>query len=135
MAGPLLTLVLAAAVSPPAAVDGRLQVTLVAAEPDIVTPIGLAVDARGRLYAVESHTHFPPDGYKGPGHDLIKVFADADGDGRYEKRWTFAEGLRKTMQIAFAPDGRLYAAQRDRVIAFEDTDGDGRADRQSVILR
>ena len=36
--------------------DAQLKLTLFAAEPDILTPIGLAIDKRGRLFVVESHT-------------------------------------------------------------------------------
>ena len=46
--------------------DDRLQIQLVAAEPDVVTPTGIAVDDKGRVLVIESHTHFRPEGYNGP---------------------------------------------------------------------
>ncbi len=49
--------------------DPRLVVELVATEPDIVTPCGLAVDQRGRVLVVESHSHFRPTDYAGPPTD------------------------------------------------------------------
>src|SRR5262249_35709010 len=66
----------------PHAQDARLEVTLFAASPDIVHPIGVAFDRRGRLLVIESHTHFRPEGYKGPQHDRIRILEDTDGDGR-----------------------------------------------------
>ncbi len=52
--------------APPRPLDSRLIFELIAAEPEIVTPTGLAIDHRGRILVVESHTHFRPEGYKGP---------------------------------------------------------------------
>src|ERR1700674_3580618 len=53
----------------PRAHDPALEVELFAAAPDIVHPIGVAFDQRGRLLVIESHTHFRPKDYKGPAHD------------------------------------------------------------------
>jgi len=44
----------------PRAHDPRLIVELFAASPDIVHPIGVAFDRKGRMLVIESHTHFPP---------------------------------------------------------------------------
>src|SRR5687768_6652966 len=70
--------VLAADIAPPKVLDDRLQLQLVAAEPDVVTPTGLAVDERGQVLVIESHTHFRPEGYKGPKHDRILIMDDFD---------------------------------------------------------
>src|SRR5690554_5197681 len=52
--------------------DDRLELSLVAEDPDIVTPIGIAVDSKDRLYILNSHTHTPLMGYEGPDGDKIK---------------------------------------------------------------
>src|SRR6267143_6957483 len=65
--------------------DPDLQLTIIAAEPDIVTPIGLAIDKRGRLFVVESHTHFPRPDYPGAKRDRVKIFEDTNGDGKVDK--------------------------------------------------
>src|SRR5437879_4106452 len=96
----------------PVVADARLKLELVAAEPDIVTPMGIAVDERGRLLVVESHTHFRPADYKGPPADRIRVFEDTDGDGRADKITTFFEGTQSTMNLAVYRDGSLYVATR-----------------------
>ncbi|MBU6175475.1 MAG: hypothetical protein KGQ60_16830, partial [Planctomycetes bacterium] len=57
------------------------KIELVRSEPELVTPVGCRFDKRGRLFVVESHTHFPPDNYQGPKSDRIYLFQDTNGDG------------------------------------------------------
>src|SRR5438445_8862514 len=97
----------------PKAMDGRLMIERFAAEPDIVTPTGIAVDARGRVLVVESHTHFRPKGYEGPPADRIRTFEDTDGDGRADKIGKFFEGTQWTMNLGIHPDGSVYVATRN----------------------
>ena len=117
---------------PPRSVDPRLVLEQVAKEPEIVTPTGLAVDPRGRVLVIESHTHFRPKGYRGPTADRIRVFEDTNGDGRLEATGTFFEGTKLTMSLAFARDGRLFVATRSAIYRMEDRDGDGRADGEAA---
>jgi putative membrane-bound dehydrogenase-like protein len=111
-----------------------LRVSLVASEPEVVDPVALCFDAKGRLYVVESR------GYPHPGKGLPKTkqgvvsrLEDTDGDGRFEKRTTFCNDLvfpngilpwRKGFFVTDAPD----------VLYLEDTDDDGVADKREVIL-
>jgi putative membrane-bound dehydrogenase-like protein len=118
----------------PRPLDDRLRLELVAAEPDIVTPTGLAVDARGRIFVIESHTHFRPENYDGPPADRIRVFEDTDGDTKADRVTTFFEGTTHTMALAFAPDGSLVAATRAEVFRLQDRDNDGRADEPRTTL-
>src|SRR5262245_37121321 len=90
-----------AEITPPAILDDRLQLQLVAAEPDVVTPTGLAVDEQGRVLVIESHTHFRPEGYKGPAHDRILLLDDFDpATGKARKTSVFFEGTTHTMNLA-----------------------------------
>src|SRR5687767_2648412 len=43
--------------------DPDLRLQLFAAEPNIVTPTGIAVDQQHRVFVIESHTHFPKKDY------------------------------------------------------------------------
>lgn len=93
--------------------DG-FQVDLLAAEPDLVQPIAMCFDARGRIWVVEGNTYprratKPPERADGDGdlskpngaqkadifagHDRILIFEDSDGDGSFETRKVFIEGL------------------------------------------
>lgn len=96
----------------PAALDEKLVVELVAAEPQLNTPTGMAVDAKGRVWVIESNTHFPPKNYKGRPTDRILVFEDFGPDGKAGKVTTFAEGFRYGMGIGFGKDGDLFFATR-----------------------
>ncbi len=114
--------------------DSRLRVDLFAAAPDIVHPIGVAFDPRGRLLVIESHTHFRPPNYQGPKHDRVRIALDTDGDGKADRFTTFFEGTQATMDIAVHPDGSVYLATRNEILRLRDTDGDGKADEKRRIV-
>jgi putative membrane-bound dehydrogenase-like protein len=118
----------------PELADKRLQITLYAENPDIVTPIGSAVDTRGRLYVVESHTHNPPPDYDGPKGDLIKVFEGARPDGRAERVTMFADDLFQAQSLAFSPQGELYVVCTRGLFVLHDKDRDGRSEARTRIL-
>ncbi|HEY1785661.1 MAG TPA: PVC-type heme-binding CxxCH protein [Pirellulales bacterium] len=118
----------------PRAVDSRLSIELFATEPDIVTPTSIAVDDRGRVLAIECHTHFRPQNYAGPAADRIRIFEDTDADGHADRISTFYEGSRWTMSLAIDRQGRLYVATRDEIFRLRDTDGDGHADERTPIV-
>lgn len=121
--------------APPKLLDDRLQLDIVAEEPRIVTPTGIACDERGRLFVIESHTHFPPKDYDGPKGDRIRLFEDADGDGKFEKESNFAEGFMHAMGVALDGPRKLYVISRQQLELLEDTDDDGKADKQSTIIK
>ncbi|MHB8522573.1 MAG: PVC-type heme-binding CxxCH protein [Limisphaerales bacterium] len=115
--------------------DPRLELSLFAAEPDIVTPIGIAVDQRSRIFVVESHTHFPKPDYNGPKFDRVKMFQDTRGAGKPDKISVFADGFYHAMNLAFAPNGELYLSHRNGVVALHDLDGDGVSESRTTILQ
>ena len=87
----------------PKSLDPDLKIELFAESPQIVTPTGLDVDHAGRVWAIESNTHIPPDGYSGHPTDRILVMQDTNGDGKADKIVTFTDGLTHTMSIAVKP--------------------------------
>src|ERR1041384_1210441 len=56
------------------------HVDLVASEPQIVNPIAMCFDDRGRIWITESVEY--PRKSPGPGRDRVKVLEDTDGGGR-----------------------------------------------------
>ena len=119
----------------PRVVNDQYKLELVAKEPEIVTPIGLAFDHQGRLLVVESHTHQRPKDYKGPAGDRIRMLADSDGDGKLDHWSTFAEGFHQAMNLLVRKDGGVYVVTRRSVLLLQDTNNDGVADREEEILR
>lgn len=119
----------------PRSTDPRLEVVRFATAPEIVHPIGMDFDQRGRLLVIESHTHFRPAQYQGPPHDRIRVLEDTDGDGRADRFATFFEGTTFTMDLAVHHDGSVYVATRGEIIRLCDTDNDGISDQRQPIVK
>lgn len=106
---------------------------LVAAEPDIVDPVAMTFDERGRLFVCEMRGY--PNGGVGTGNETrgkIKCLEDRDGDGVFETASTFAEGLRFPMGVQPYKGGLLVAVAPD-LLYLEDTNGDGKADKTTVL--
>ena len=99
----LLTTPAVAEDAPPRSLDPRLKVTLFAEDPQIVTPTGIDVDHKGRVWAIESNTHFPPEGYKGHPSDRVLVMSDTDGDGRADRIVVFKDNIKHAMSVALRP--------------------------------
>ncbi len=121
--------------APPRVLSGGYKLELIASEPQIVTPIGVAFDRKGRLLVVESHTHERPEEYKGPASDRIRMLSDSNGDGKLDDWSTFAEGFRHAMNLMVREDGGVYVVTRHNVVLLRDTDNDGIADKQEELLR
>ncbi|CAN5191927.1 hypothetical protein BH11PLA2_BH11PLA2_13580 [soil metagenome] len=94
------------------------SVSLFAGEPDVHQPIAFCFDDRGRLWVVEAFTYpqrhaFPgpllPDADKAKG-DRILIFEDTDGDGKFDKKTVFIEGLNLVSGIEFGFGGIYVGA-------------------------
>ncbi|MFN4000127.1 PVC-type heme-binding CxxCH protein [Algoriphagus sp.] len=114
--------------------DSRLELSLVVEDPEIVTPIGIAVDKLDRVFVLESHTHLPPKDYTGPEGDLIKIFQDSNGDGMLDSVSVFANGIHEGMNLAFSPEGHLYLVTSRAVWVFYDRDQDGISEERKKLL-
>src|SRR4029078_7686399 len=106
-------------------------VEIVASEPEIVNPVAMTIDERGRFWITESLEY--PRREPGPGQDRVKVFEDTDGDGKADKFTIFAEGLNIPSGIAVGYGG-VWVANAPDILFLKDTDGDGRADKQEVVV-
>jgi putative heme-binding domain-containing protein len=106
-------------------------VELVAAEPDIINPIAMTFDDRGRIWVTESLEY--PRKEPGPGRDRVKVLEDTDADGRADKITVFAGCLNIPTGIAVGYGGAWVLNAPD-LLWLKDTDGDGRADRCEVVV-
>lgn len=107
------------------------SVEVVAAEPDLVNPVAMAIDDRGRFWVTESFEY--PRKEPGPGRDRVKVLEDTDRDGRIDKVTVFAEGLNIPSGIAVGHGG-VWVANSPDILFFEDKDGDLKADSKKVVV-
>ena len=106
------------------------RVELVAAEPDLMNPVAMAFDERGRIWVTESFEY--PRHEPGPGRDRIKILEDTNGDGQVDSVKIFAEGLNIPSGIAVGYGG-VWVANAPDILFMQDTDGDDKADKTEVV--
>ncbi|MSQ93330.1 MAG: c-type cytochrome [Gemmataceae bacterium] len=95
------------------------RVELVAAEPDIVNPVAMTFDERGRIWITESIEY--PKRAAGPGKDRVKVLESTKGDGKFDKITTVIDGLNIPSGIAIGHGGVWVANSPDILFyPFED---------------
>jgi putative membrane-bound dehydrogenase-like protein len=113
-------------------VPADFELKLFAAEPDIVRPIGMAWDERGRLWIAETRDY--PHGLTSTGgNDDIKICEDTDGDGQADKFTVFADKLSIPTSLVFA-NGGIIVSQAPHFLFLKDTDGDDKADVRQVLF-
>ncbi|MFM9092579.1 MAG: PVC-type heme-binding CxxCH protein, partial [Verrucomicrobiota bacterium] len=108
------------------------QADLVAAEPDVRQPIAFAFDARGRIWIAEAHS-YPNRQPEGQGRDRVIILEDADGDGHFETRRVFLEGLNLVsgLEVGF---GGVWIGAAPHLLFVPDRDGDDRPDGPAEVL-
>jgi putative membrane-bound dehydrogenase-like protein len=109
------------------------EVKVFAAEPDVVNPIGIDFDHKGRAYVLEclQYPRKAPIGSKGA--DRIRVYEDTKGTGTADKVTTFAEGLNLATGIAVGYGG-VFVGEAPYLLFLEDTKGTGKADKKTILL-
>jgi putative membrane-bound dehydrogenase-like protein len=115
-------------------VPADFDLQLFVAEPDIVKPIYMAWDERGRAWVVEARDYphsLLPEGE--PGHDSIKICEDTDGDGKADKFTIFADKLNLATSLVFV-NGGIMVSEARHMLFLKDTDGDDKADVRQAIL-
>jgi putative membrane-bound dehydrogenase-like protein len=108
------------------------EVRLFASEPEVVNPVAMTWDERGRLWVLELY-EYPkgvPKGQKG--RDRIKILEDVDADGKADKVTVFADGFSLATGLALG-NGGVYLGQAPNLYFLEDTDGDDKADKTTVL--
>ena len=69
------------------------EVKLFAGEPDVLQPIALAFDTKGRLWVAECYSYPEWELSGGVGKDRVVIFEDSDSDGRFDKRTVFLDKI------------------------------------------
>ena len=130
------------------------ELELIAAEPAVEQPLSLAWDAKGRLWAVlyrqyqfpaglkivEYDNHLrarfdkvplpPPHGDKG--EDIIRVFEDVDGDGKFESHKDVITGLNIATSVAIGAGG-IWVANPPYLLFYPDANSDDVPDSDPVV--
>jgi putative membrane-bound dehydrogenase-like protein len=114
-------------------VPGGFRVELFAAEPDIVKPIAITWDGRGRAWIAETLDYPNNKRPDGEGHDRILIAEDTNGDGKADRFTVFADKLSIPTSMVMAAGG-LIVAQPPHMLFLQDTDGDGKADVRKVLF-
>jgi len=106
------------------------RVTVFAAEPDVVQPISMCIDGRGRLFVAEALNY---GAWQATGKDRIVILEDTDGDGRCDSRQVFYEGLNYVtgIEVGF---GGVWAVSPPNLYFIADRDGDDQPDDEPQVL-
>ncbi len=109
------------------------ELELFASEPDIINPIYMAWDEKGRLWVIETVDY--PNTVReeeGIGDDRIKICEDTNGDGKADKFTIFAEQLNIPTSMVFV-NGGIVVSQAPHFLFLQDTDGDDKSDVRQII--
>jgi putative membrane-bound dehydrogenase-like protein len=106
---------------------------LFAAEPDVVKPIAITWDTRGRAWIAETFDYPNDLQPEGKGHDRIKICDDTNGDGRADRFSVFCDKLSIPTSLVHAGGG-VIVSQPPHMLFLKDTDGDDRADSRKVLF-
>ena len=115
-------------------IEEGMRIDLIVAEPLVVDPVAFVFDEDRYMYVVEDRGY--PDPVEGGAPTRlgrIALLKDTNGDGKYDKRTEFAEGL--TYPNGILPwKGGVFVTCSPDIYYMKDTDGDGVADVKKVVL-
>ena len=113
-------------------VPADFDLSLFAAEPNVMHPIAMSWDEKGRLYVLITKD-YPNERKESGGSDYILICEDTNKDGKADKFTRFAEGLSIPTGMVFA-NGGLLISQAPHMLFLKDTDGDDKADEKKVLF-
>ena len=113
-------------------IEPGVRVEIAAAEPLVRDPVALCFGDAGRMFVVEGRS-YPQLGESPLTLGTVALLEDVDGDGRFEKRTTFADGF--TFPNGILPwGGGVFLTCAPDIWFLKDTTGDGRADVRQIVL-
>lgn len=112
------------------AIADGFEIQMIASEPLVSSPVAMEWDASGALYVCEMRGYSED---REAGISRISCLRDLNGDGIYDERTTYADGLLWPTAV-FPYDGGLFVGDAPDLLYFKDTDGDGVADVKQRVL-
>ncbi|RYD35852.1 MAG: DUF1080 domain-containing protein, partial [Verrucomicrobiaceae bacterium] len=111
--------------------DG-FQAELIAAEPEVVQPIAFCMDEKARLWVLEGIS-YPAKQPEGQGRDRVVILEDKDGDGNFETRTVFIEGLNLAsgIEVGF---GGVFIGAAPQLLFIPDRNRDDKPDGPAEVL-
>jgi len=111
-------------------VAAGFDVELMVAEPLLASPVAIAWDEEGRLFAAEMRGYSEDQDQR---LGRIRLLTDDDGDGRPDRATVFAADLAwPTALVCW--DGGLFVGDAPDILWLKDVDGDGVADERRVVF-
>ncbi|MFN5375428.1 MAG: PVC-type heme-binding CxxCH protein, partial [Chitinophagaceae bacterium] len=111
-------------------VDFKLE--MFAAEPNVMHPIAISWDEKGRMYVLITQD-YPNERKETGGRDYILICEDTDKDGKADKFTKFADNLSIPTGMVFA-NGGLIVSQAPHMLFLKDTNGDDVADEKKILF-
>lgn len=116
-------------------VPSGFRVQLFAAEPQVMQPIAMEFDDRGRLWVVENFS-YPTlkknNGVTNPAPDRILIFTDRDGTGRNVERKVFLDTGRNVTSV-LPGFGGVWVLSLPDLLFIPDANGDDVPDGPPVV--
>ena len=109
-------------------VPAGFEAKLAAAEPMITQPMAFCWDDRGRMWVAENRDYETrKTGFANHGDSRIVILEDTDGDGKFDTRKVFVEGIPFPAAIAVGFDG-LWLGAPPNLLFIPDKNHDDKAD-------
>ncbi|WP_019990896.1 PVC-type heme-binding CxxCH protein [Rudanella lutea] len=105
---------------------------LFAHEPNVMHPIAMTWDDRGRLYVLITKD-YPNERKPEGGSDYIVICEDTNNDGKADKFTNYAEGLSIPTGMVWA-NGGLVVSQAPHMLFLRDTNGDDKVDEKKILF-
>jgi putative membrane-bound dehydrogenase-like protein len=118
-------------------VPSGFEVRLFAAEPDVINPVAMSFDEKGRLWVVElyEYPYEKPKDEKRKGRDRVICLEDPDGAGHATKRTVVVEDLWLATAITYG-NGGIYVGQAPDMYFYpiEETADGPKAGKRKTLL-
>jgi putative membrane-bound dehydrogenase-like protein len=101
-------------------------------EPDVMHPIAMTWDEKGRLFVLITKD-YPNERKDTGGSDYILICEDTNKDGKADKFTKFADDLSIPTGLVFA-NGGIIISQAPHMLFLQDTNGDDKADVKKILF-